>query len=64
MQQPVPGLKATITKFQTKISAKPYKGYNFIESIGCTKKKYNYKGDFKFDDGSAINGVTATSKCV
>lgn len=62
VQQPVAGLKATITKFRTKINA-TYKGKPYVVSTGCTKKKYNFKGDFFFDDGTSIKGVTATTKC-
>lgn len=62
VQQPVAGLKATITKFQTKINA-TYKGKNYVETVGCTAKKYNFAGDFYFDDGTSIKGVTETTKC-
>jgi len=61
VQQPVPGLKATLTEFKTKISA-TYKGVNYVESVGCTAKKYNFSGTFKFDDGDTKTAV-ATSKC-
>lgn len=61
VQQAVPGLKTTITKFEVKINA-TYKRKNYVESIGCKSKKYKYAGTFKFDDGD-VKKVTATSKC-
>lgn len=61
VQQPVPGLKATLTEFKTKVVA-TYKGINYVESVGCTKKKYNFAGVFKFDDGDTKSSV-ATAKC-
>lgn len=61
VQQPVPGLRATLTSFNTKVS-KTYKGINYVESVGCSAKKYNFSGAFKFDDGDAKTALT-TAAC-
>jgi len=62
LQSPVPGLYTTLKRFETNVS-KTYKGNNYIESIGCTGGKYNFSGDFSFNDGTSVKNVATTSKC-
>ena len=45
------GLYITLTRFNTKISNKKYKGFNYATSVGCTGGKYKFGGDFTFIDG-------------
>lgn len=61
VQSPVPGLKATLTNFETKVQ-KRFKGVNYVESIGCTSKKYQFRGDYKYDDGTKKT-LTTTAAC-
>jgi hypothetical protein len=55
------GLKITLNEFATKIKA-TYKGVPYVQSVGCTKGKRSYKGDFVFSDGTKESPVT-TAKC-
>ena len=45
------GLYITLTRFNTKISNKKYKGFNYATSVGCTGGTYKFGGDFTFIDG-------------
>lgn len=57
------GLKVTLTRFVTNISAAKFKGVSYVQSIGCPKGgKYNFAGDFTFTDGTSANAVS-TPKC-
>ncbi len=60
------GLKITLTKFNTVINRNTVtvkgKKYAYATSVGCTKGKYNFGGDFKYSDGTGEK-VTTTVKC-
>lgn len=68
LQQPISGVYATLTRFQTvvyaftnaKIHGKKTK-VGYVETTGC-KKKWNFKGDFTYTDGTGKNAST-TVKC-
>lgn len=56
------GLFVTLTRFNTVISNKKYKGVNYVTSVGCSGSSYKFKGDFVFTDNTKASD-TATSKC-
>lgn len=64
LQQPAPGLYATLTEFLTSVSGKatdkaktPYVGLT-----GCSGGKLNFKGVFTYTDGTSKE-ATATAPC-
>jgi hypothetical protein len=62
LQQPVPGVFATLQQFITSTSGTS-KGVPYIGLIGCPKsKKLTFKGDFTYSDGSK-KSATTTVKC-
>jgi hypothetical protein len=61
LQQPITGVFATLTKFETKVKATA-KGKGYVESIACKGGKWNFGGDFTFTDGTTKK-VTSTQKC-
>jgi hypothetical protein len=61
LQQPLSGVYATLTKFDTTIGAKSGKA-NYAESVSCTKKTWNWGADLYFTDGT-VDHTTTTSKC-
>lgn len=61
LQQPLSGVYATLTKFDTTIGAKSGK-FNYAESVSCTKKTWNWAADLTFTDGT-VDHSTTTSKC-
>ncbi len=74
LQQPLPGVFATLTSFITTINKttarksnnKRSKNYKvkvpYVGLRGCTKKKLKYKGVFVFTDDTKVT-ATDTSKC-
>lgn len=59
------GLRITLTRFLTTVKA-TYKKTPYVTSIGCTRKKYNFGGDFTFIDGAGatnVEKVKTTAKC-
>lgn len=56
------GLTITLTRFNTVISSKKYRGVNYATSTGCTGGTYQFSGDFVFNDNSKAK-APATSKC-
>ncbi len=56
------GLFITLTRFNTVISNKKFKGVNYAESVGCTGGKYSFSGDFVFSDNTKAT-APASSKC-
>lgn len=56
------GLKITLTRFNTVISTKTFKGKAYVTSTGCTGGNYKFGGDFTFSDGTKQKVVT-TAKC-
>lgn len=61
LQQPVPGVYATLTKFLTAVKGTA-KGTPYIGLAGCSGGKLHFKGTFTFTDGSTL-GATSTAKC-
>ncbi len=55
------GIKITLQRFATVVSA-TYKKTGYVQSIGCTGRKYNFGGDFTFTDGTKAK-VKTTAKC-
>ncbi len=62
LQQPLPGVFATLTSFITTIDKKTSKGKPYVGLKGCTKKKLNFKGNFVFTDGTKAS-ATDTVAC-
>jgi hypothetical protein len=63
LQQPLPGVYATLTEFKTSVSGTATaKKVPYIALKGCTGGKLNYGGDFTFTDND-VKKVTTTSKC-
>ncbi len=68
LQQPLQGVYATLTRFQTtvyaytraKIHGKRRK-VGYVETVGC-RKKWSFKGDFTFTD-STVKNASNTVKC-
>lgn len=56
------GLKITLNRFNTVISTKKYRGFNYVTSVGCTGGNYRFGGDFTFSDNT-VQKVVTTSKC-
>lgn len=56
------GLFITLTRFNTVISSKKYKGLSYATSVGCTGSSYKFSGDFVFSDNTKAK-ADATSKC-
>lgn len=54
LQQPLPGVFATLTSFVTTINKQSRKGKPYVGLAGCTKKKLNFKGDFVFTDNTKV----------
>jgi hypothetical protein len=64
LQQPLNGVYATLTKFQTTVyKTKTVNGkkVGYVSTTGC-KRKWFFKGDFVFTDGSTANAST-TVRC-
>jgi len=61
LQQPLTGVFATLTKFDTTIGGKRA-GKNYVDSIGCLKNKRNWGADLTFTDGTQ-DKTTTTSTC-
>jgi hypothetical protein len=68
LQQPLSGVYATLTRFQTAIYAFATKTTHgkkskvgYVETVGCNKKWY-FKGDFQYTDGTGQNAST-TVRC-
>jgi hypothetical protein len=61
LQQPVPGVFATLTKFATNVKGTS-KGTPYVGLKGCSGGKLHFKGTFSFTDGSSL-GATSTAKC-
>ena len=61
LQEPVPGVFATLTSFVTSVKGTA-KGVPYVGLKGCTGGKLNFAGDYTFTDGSK-QSVTMTSKC-
>lgn len=59
LQQPLPGVFATLTSFKTTINkqfvTKSGKKIPYVALAGCTKKKLNFKGDFVFTDNTKVS---------
>ncbi|WP_372789858.1 hypothetical protein [Paraconexibacter sp.] len=65
LQQPLPGVFATLTSFKTsitKLAGKKGKNTPYIGIKGCTKKRLAFKGDFVFTDGTKAS-ATDTVAC-
>lgn len=62
LQQPLPGVFATLTSFITTIDKKTSKGKPYVGLKGCSSKKLNFKGDFVFTDGTKVT-ATDTVAC-
>ncbi|MCW3048330.1 MAG: hypothetical protein JWO74_2614 [Solirubrobacterales bacterium] len=63
LQQPIPGVYATLTSFSTSVGGTATKAkVPYVALKGCTGSNLNYGGDFYFTDGD-VKKVTATSKC-
>lgn len=56
------GLFITLTRFNTVISSKQYKGVSYATSVGCTGSSYKFSGDFVFSDNTKAT-APATAKC-
>jgi hypothetical protein len=61
LQQPVPGVFATLTKFVTSVGGTS-KGVPYVGLKGCTGGKLAYKGNFTFTDGSSLP-ATSSGTC-
>ena len=62
LQQPVPGVFATLKQFVTSVKATS-KGVPYVGLASCPKsKKLSFKGDFTFTDGTTLS-ATDTVKC-
>src|SRR3954469_10730996 len=61
LQQPLTGVFATLTKFDTTIGGKRA-GKKYVDSIGCLKNKRNWGADLTFTDGTQ-DKTTTTSTC-
>ena len=62
LQQPLTGVFATLTRFQTKIYAKR-NGVGYVQSSKCgSSHKWNWGADLFFTDGTS-DKVTTTSSC-
>jgi hypothetical protein len=62
LQQPVPGVFATLKQFVTTVKATS-KGVPYVGLAGCPKsKKLSFKGDFTFTDGTSLS-ATDTVAC-
>jgi len=61
LQQPLPNVYATLTKFDTTIGAKRGK-IGYVTSTRCTKHTWNWAADLTFTDGTS-DRATTTSKC-
>ena len=62
LQQPVPGVFATLKQFITTVKATS-KGVPYVGLVGCpSSKKLSFKGDFTFTDGTSLS-ATDTVAC-
>jgi hypothetical protein len=61
LQQPLTGVYATLTRFDTTIGAKKGK-LGYVESTKCSKKTWNWGADLTFTDGTS-DQTTTTSSC-
>jgi hypothetical protein len=62
LQQPVPGVFATLKQFITTVKATS-KGVPYVGLAGCpSSKKLSFKGDFTFTDGTSLS-ATDTVAC-
>jgi hypothetical protein len=62
LQQPVPGVFATLKQFITSTSGTS-KGVPYVGLIGCpSSKKLSFKGDFTYTDGTSLS-ATDTVAC-
>lgn len=61
LQQPLTGVFATLTRFETKVKATT-KGRGYVETTGCKGGKWHFGGDFTYTD-STTKKVTSTQKC-
>ncbi len=61
LQQPLQGVFATLTKFETRIGVRKGKR-NYAESFACKGKKRYWGADLYFTDGT-VDKTTTTSKC-
>ncbi len=61
LQQPLPNVFATLTKFDTNIG-KTTNGVGYVESVSCSKKSRAWGADLTFTDGTT-DKTTTTSKC-
>jgi hypothetical protein len=60
LQQPVQGLFATLTDFQTSVKGTS-KGKPYVGLTGCTKKKLNFAGDFLYTDNTSKHAETTVA---
>jgi hypothetical protein len=62
LQQPVPGVFATLQRFFTSVKA-TNKGIPYVGLKGCpSTKKLSFKGDFTYTDGTSLS-ATSTAAC-
>lgn len=61
LQQPLTGVFATLTKFQTSIGAKRG-SVGYVDSVACLKNKRNWGADLTFTDGTT-DKTTTVSTC-
>jgi hypothetical protein len=65
LQQPLQGVVATLTRFETKVKATVRKGkkkVGYVETTGCKGKTWHFAGDFTYTDGTSKTAKT-TTKC-
>jgi hypothetical protein len=65
LQQPVPGIKAALTRFQTSVGGiykKSGKRYSFVATTGCpSNKKWAFSGKAYFDTGATSSASTTVA---
>ncbi|PTL56402.1 hypothetical protein [Paraconexibacter algicola] len=61
LQQPLPGVFATLTSFVTTIDKKTSKGKPYVGLKGCSGGKLAFKGDFVFSDGTKASATDSVA---